>query len=181
MPNLHYTAIIHDDTHAIEFAEHYADEAEAVKRCAQLAKEAQTRGPWKSWQGTEPPEAFVLRQVTVKGEAEDQDAYDARLDALIAKVVTASVLTDPEVDDTEEARPLPPVAVARAELETAEQFLADCREHVAAVERRIDAHLTAGNRQLAESAAGELDAAKSRLYHAEQAHAAAVAKVAEYA
>jgi len=189
-----YTAIFRPSTGEIltPFAEHFADEAEMLKRARQFEAHARSLGeddPWMVYSGVEPVEAYLDRLTIQPKEDESPESFQTRQNALAAKGAarTVSVLTAPEVDDSQEARPLPAWAVAQAEVEKAERFLIDAKEAHIALQKRADnlaeeAYATGSQtdpedvkalkRQRAVRAQAEADQAQARLYHAEGDYAA---------
>jgi len=154
MAEFYYTAITHNETNEIQYAEHFEDETERNKRAVQLEGEARRLGPWKCYTGTEPVEAFIVRLTTKPTDAETvkegddkdtiqakQNDYTARVDALAAKsgAKTVSVLTAPEIDDRDEARQLPDWAVAQTSVERAQQAVFDAQQGSGAAHKRADA------------------------------------------
>ncbi len=167
MSQFFYTAITHDETNEIQYAEHFEDEAEMQKRSRQLEAEARRLGPWKCYKGTEPVEAFLVRlNAKPRGkeiieETDDKDAmlskmtvFQMRVDDEAAKAgaKTVSVPTAPEIDDREiidhsnpgapvvvqAGRPLPEWALAQHEAEKAGQVLADATAHAAAAKAKAE-------------------------------------------
>lgn len=194
-----YTAITHNETKEIRFAEHFTDKGEMLKRSKQLHIEAVKLGPWKCYAGSEPVEAFLVRLAAkpegseIIFETDDNEASSKKLEAFSARVdkeaakagaKTISVLTDPEIDDTQDARPLPDWAVAQHAMEAAAQALADAKQSAETLIKRAEsmddqANSTKADRgarnpaliAAADGARGEADSAKARLYHAEQDYA----------
>lgn len=194
----YYTAITHNDTNEILYAEHFEDEGEMLKRSRQLEAEARRLGPWKCYTGTEPVEAFLARLTakatdadTVKPDDSDNvrrskfEAFSDRVDALAAKAgaKTISVLTAPEIDDSAECRPVPPLQLALSAVEVATQRVLDAKTGADALQKRADnlaeeAYGTGAQsepeerkqvlRRKAVDAQAEADNEKARLYHAEQ-------------
>lgn len=141
------------------YAEHFVDEAEMRKRARQFeaqARQMDAAGDRKylACSGTEPPEALIVRLTTLPTDAEtpkegdDKDAaelkrmaYADRVDALAAKAgaKTVSRLTAPEVDDSQEARPVPALALARSAVEVAEQMVRDAQDGVDVAQAKFDA------------------------------------------
>lgn len=206
------TEKVGDVTHV--YAEHFVDEAEMRKRARQF--EAQARmldvkgdGSYKAYSGMEPVEAFIVRltepltkdEEVPKGSTEEAynaslAKYTARVDALAAKAgaKTVSVLTAPEVDDSQEARPVPAVALARSAVEVAEQAVIDAQAAVDKHQGRADTlaeealsrgsksatpDIKAELRRKADGAQDEAEQAKARLYHAQQELKARQKAVAE--
>lgn len=196
-----YTAITHNETNEIRFAEHFVDEGEMIKRSKQLHIEAVNLGPWKMYAGNEPPEAFLIR-LYAKPEGSEEpkegddketlakkwEAFSARVDKEAAKAgsKTISVLTVPEIDDTQELRQLPAWAIAQHAMEKSAQYVIDAKQASSVLNLRADnladaaysrdaSSIPEGQRKeairKALSAQQEADYAKARLYHAEQDYA----------
>lgn len=176
----------------VPYAEHFVDEGEMRKRARQFEAHARSLGevdPWVVYTGVEPVEAYWARATAEHPDGEGEDTANKRLDALAAKAAakTVSVLTAPEIDDSQEARPLPTWAVAQAEVEKAERAVVDAKEAHVALQLRADnlaeeAYATGAasdpedvkmlKRRRAVNAQTEADQAKARLYHAEGDYAA---------
>ncbi len=196
MAELYYTAITHDETNEIRYAEHFDDIVECEKRSRQLEAEARHLGFWKCYKGTEPVEAYLARinakplesEVPDEGDAKGAieskfKAYTDRINAIAAKAgaKTISILTAPEIDDRDEARPLPNYALAEHEYESAKRVVDDFTEIVQKYQARADsldeqatgtksdqAPMNPALKVAADGARGELDQAKAKLYHAEK-------------
>jgi len=175
----------------IVMAEHFADEVERNKRAKQFEAHARSLGeadPWMVYTGVRPLEwslAFAkYLEDHPMGAGVDQDARDKIMaDATKAadKVKSVSILTDPEVDDSQDARTLPAWAIAQHEVEAAEQAVKDAQAGHDAIKARADqmdaaaystrpdrGPIEAGARQRADSARQEAEQAQARLYHAQE-------------
>jgi hypothetical protein len=203
MPDLYYTAITRQTADGYEiatetigdklytYAEHFEDEGEAKKRARQFESQARQMDAegetaHKVYTGTEPPEAFIVRLTwPAMTDSESRDEYYAKMDTAAAKAgaKTISVLGEPEHDDSQENRPVPPVAMARSAVEVAEQAVKDAQAAVDKHQGRADTlaeealsrgpksatpDIKAELRRKADGAQDEADQAKARLYHAEQ-------------
>jgi len=207
MPDLYYTAITVQtgDTYSVAtetigegkdarefvYAEHFESESDMHKRARQFETQArQMDAPngdaHKVYSGTEPPEAFIAR-LTFRGfepDDESPDDFNKELDAACkaAGAKTVSVLTAPELDDTQENRPLPPLALALSAVEAAEQAVMDAQAGVDQLQTRADdlaeaakstdpdgpgPEAKAALAQKARGALAEVDQARARLYHAQ--------------
>jgi hypothetical protein len=186
MSELFYTAIIQANTNAIEFAEHFDDEAERDKRARQLQGECIGRGEadgWRVYTGDKPVEwtlAFAdyltKHPQTADMEQSERDKIMANASAFADKAKTVSIKAEPEIDDRDEARPLPAWAVAEHEQATALITLADAKATSDAATAKADeldslAAKTKGNSDLraeANAARATAEQAAAILYRAEQ-------------
>lgn len=204
MPELYYTAVIKDgkvftDADGFAYAEHFEDAAERDKRARQFASVCHAGPEFMLYQGTEPAESWIARQgfrVYDPDGNETPDAYHKAIDAHAAKAgdKTVSKLTAPEVDDSQEARPLPEWAIAQHTVDAAHQVLIDARAAVTVANKRAQDLADFANgprspesepmskdqlafaREAANGAQIEADRAMGRMYHAEQDYSEKKAK-----
>jgi hypothetical protein len=146
-----YTAIFRPSTGEVlrddhlTYAEHFVDEAEMRKRAKQFESHARSLGedaPWMVYMGKESFERNRAREDfrAYDPDAETPEQFYKEMDAEVAKITkTASILTAPEVDDSQEARPLPAWAVAQADVERAELAVKDAQDGVDEAQKRADA------------------------------------------
>jgi hypothetical protein len=165
MSQFFYTAIFRPTTGEILCPEHFEAKSERDKRAKQLEVEARqlsskhdedgTPAPeaWLCYSGTDPVEAELVRMAAKPTKAEEVletddketaiakwKAYTERVAAEAAKAAfkTTSMLTEPEVDDSQEARELPAWAVAQHAVEAAELAVRDAQDGVDAAQKRFD-------------------------------------------
>lgn len=183
-----YTALIHAETKAIEFAEHFAAEVDRDERAKQLESEVRCRGEssgWRYYKGEEPPESYIARMSATMGENEDPEKFIERLDKLAAKAAekTKSVLTEPAYDDSQERRPVPAIIKAREDYEAAKVSFDELttkaekfkiwaetkvmKVHSAISDTKINKAKADELRAEAEAAMNQSDRAKAEAYKAE--------------
>lgn len=166
MSQFFYTAIFRPTTGEVlredNFlaAEHFADEAERNKRAKQFETHARSLGevdPWMVYSGQVPVEVYLARSAVAPKEGEEQADWAARVQAAGDKVTkTVSVLTAPEVDDSElvdhsdpanpvvirPGRELPAWALAQHAVEAAELAVRDAQDGVDSAQKRADEIIT---------------------------------------
>lgn len=208
----YYTAMFRPTTGEIQFAEHFEDVKERDKRATQLEAEARRQSPpdvdgkptddaWMCYKGDKPVEWTMAFVAYLEAHPMGPEVTQAEWDKIMSdaekvadKVKSCSVLTAPEIDDSElidpvtgdvlrAGRPIPPIQLALSAVEKATQAVNDAKTGADALQKRADnlaeeAYGTGAQsepeerkqvlRRKAVDAQAEADNEKARLYHAEQ-------------